>query len=280
MLKKMMMGYYKFITIGIILILGIGTYILLNQEQQEEQKETKVEENEQIEEEEEEEEQESYPNEISLTTTERMTLIKFLLKHDIYSLNNYNDTNEILTSVVAHKFINWETNPKLTDEQITYITENYELDDYALFYLETYIPYQTVKKYIQDMTGKTPTTIDSSDCMIYIEEYDAYIHIAGHGWWGGSVEHLTFGGEGSESHMYYVDRVTQINADQYVFEVTKYRLKPEHETLNSKTLLEKFILGEYNATQAKIEIDGTVYYLMKKDNTQWQFISYATTTFE
>lgn len=273
MIKTIFAGYNKFIIIGLITLLGGTTYFFLSQEEETKKEKPDTEEKEK----EVEEEPVTYPIEMPLTTPERMELIKFLLEHDLYALGGYTDTNEINPSIIAHKFINWDTNPSLSEEQITYITDNYELDDYAILYLDKYIPYQTVKDYIEMITGKSPITPDSSTCMLYIEEYDAYIHVSGHGWWGGSVEYLSFGDEGGATHMYYVDKVTQKNAEQYIFEVTQYKLKPDHETTDSKMLLEKFILGEYNATQAKIEVDETVYYLMKKDNNQWQFISHSTT---
>ncbi len=278
MIKTLFAGYNKFIIIGLMLLAGGGTYFFFNQKEETKKEKPEVEEKEDTKEEEEEEEI-TYPIELSLTTKQRMDLIKFLLENDVYALPYYENTNEIDTSVIAHKFINWDTNPALTEAQITYIVDNYEeMDDYAIHYLEKYIPYQEVGNYIKSLTGNTDAAKDSSFCMVYIEEYDFYVHIGGHGWRGGSVEYLSFGDEGGSTHLFYVEKITQINAEQYVFEISQYRLKPEHETLDTKTLLEKFILGEYNAFQAKIEMETNSYYLMKKDGDQWQFISHSETS--
>ena len=280
-LEIIFIGYNKFITLGLIAALAAATFFFVlpyfDQDEVPEGQENGA----PIEEEEEEEiEEVTYPQAISLTSTERMEFIIFLLENDVYSMSFYENTNEMSTSIIAHKFINWETNPDLTEAQQTFILDNYELDDYAAYYLDKYIPYSVVEDYIERVTGQTPTTLDSSGCMVYIEEYEAYVHVGGHGWWGGSVTALSFGDEGGQAHMFYPERLIQLGPNQYMFEVIQYRLKPEHETLDSKTLLEKFILGEYNATQAKIEIEDTVYYLMKKDGDQWQFVAHKETSFE
>ena len=218
--------------------------------------------------------------EVSINSTERLALVKFLLEHYHFSAFTYNNTDEILTSYIAHKFIDWDNNPMLSDEQKAFIMTNYEIEDWQL---DRYIKYQDVEDYYLKMTGEKPKEKDSSTCMKYISEYDIYVHVDGHGLWAGSPEYLIFGDESGKSEFYYVERVLDLNDGDYTFEVQQYDLNYEHYNMDiedSKILLENFIEGTINSQAAYLTATDKTTYLMKKENNEWQFIAHTLKTSE
>jgi DNA-directed RNA polymerase subunit H (RpoH/RPB5) len=212
--------------------------------------------------------------EIMITSLERLNTIKFLLEHYHFSAFNYNDTDEILISYIAHKFIDWDKNPVLSEEQKTFIMANYEIEDWQL---ERYIPYSDVEAYYLKMTGKEPKEKDSATCMKYISEYDIYVHVDGHGLWAGSPEYLVFGDESGKSEFYYVERILDLKNGNYTFEVQRYDLNDEHynmEIEDSKKILEDFIYGKINSVSSYLTPTDKTVYLMKKNGNDWQFIAH------
>lgn len=212
--------------------------------------------------------------ELALTPEKRLELIKFLLENYHFSAFTYDDVSEITMSYLAHKLIDWDKNPFLSDKQKQTIITNYQIEEWQL---EQYINYKDVEDYYFKMTGKLPLEKDSSSCMKYIEEYDIYIHTDGHGLWAGSPEYLVFGDESGKSEFYYIEKVIDLKNGTYTFEVQQYDLGDYHYSINieeSKKILEDFIYGKINTSNAYLIAKDKTTYLMKKENDQWQFIAH------
>jgi hypothetical protein len=222
------------------------------------------------------EEQEEIKEEIiikNMTKEEKMDFILFLIENDIFSSAPYNKPSDLKTSYIAHKLINWDTNPIINDVEKQFIIENYMLEDWQV---ERAIPYQLIEDYYFNLTGEYPPEKDSSDCMIYIEEYDYYIHTEGHGWWGGFIESLTFGSENGELIFFYPVELIQ-NEDTYTLKVKQYQLMIEDEFTDNnliKATLLDFIDEKINSETANMTEYANAEYTLKYENDKWMFQAY------
>ncbi len=212
-----------------------------------------------------------------LTNENRLDLIIFLLENAAFSAFTYNSIEDVTPGFIAIYFIDWDNNPTLSETQKNLLADNYDTSDWYQMgdygEIEKYIPFQLIDKYYQKVTGASTPEPKTENCLIFIPEIEGYIAVCGHGMWNGNVDRLTFSGDGEFETLFYVEEVTHKENDNYVFKVRQYHTESFEENLAEK--ITKFITGEAIADEVSLNIGDYVYYLMRKDNENWQFVVFS-----
>jgi len=222
----------------------------------------------------------NHDNIFVLNEEKRLDLIVFLLENPVFSAFYYDNVQKLSPATIALYFIDWENNPQLTEEEKTMLAENYETDEWYQLgdygEIEQYIPIADIEEYFQKMTGLELNSPENEICMKYIPEIEGFIVVCGHGMFNSNIERLTFSSNGDEMLYYIKDVIFQHN-DEYIFEIKKYTLLEHLE--NPSSIILDFINDEITKEEAGLQADKSLYYLMRKHNDSWQFISHSNENF-
>ncbi|MDD3048974.1 MAG: hypothetical protein PHQ89_03245 [Bacilli bacterium] len=157
---------------------------------------------------------------------DKLKIINFLEDNLTFSLSNYNNVLDINPNTISHYKYTPDNLKDLTTEQVDYLKDNYP--DYSES--NTYLPASVVKESFLAVTGVEMQTLapfvnnQGTNCMIYIDKYDAYVHSGGHGWLGSSVDSYGIYDESSFWVLNF-DEIEKLNDNKYKIKVYNYIIK-------------------------------------------------------
>jgi len=229
-----------------------------------------------------------------LTPEKRMELILKLLEYDAFAIHDYDDLDDLDTTLGGGAYFasflqKAGGSEMFTDEKRTLIEENYNLNPNFGF-----ITLETVKTYYQEATNQelpqNSIANDRFNHMQYLPDLEIFIskeHIFA---CGGNLTSMTFSCK-MDGYFHYVEAVSRLEDNQFLVEVYDYSFGRMEDfayengfedfleaiwSEEAKEIFKNYILLGIKDDRLNIKPDKKTDYILRLINDDWYFVSRTT----